>query len=358
MRVQVKGVKRYKDRHGTLRLYHRKSGTAIDATLSGAEIAAEVARLDKLHAPAAPKSGTLAGLLESYKKAPPFTDLATRTKSDYQKCMDYLQPIAGTPLHLMDTAFMAKLRDKAIKAKRAGFTNHMMAMLSSAFRHGAEYGLVEKNPVTGLAKAKMAADRKRENRPWSLPERDNVLAVAPDHLRLPLALARYLGMRRGDILKLPQSAYKNGFLSFRTSKTGKTMKLPVVGKLRTILDAAIAVAPQGDAVMLCLNSYGEGWSDAGFTASQRKFFAKCIERGIADPGITLHGLRHSVATDLRALGYSLDQIKDYVGHENWKMTEHYASNADANGVLIDMANLLQGGTSRERKLSNRSRKSV
>src|SRR5690606_11645731 len=154
--------------------------------LSGAEIAAEVARLDKLHAPVEAKAGALAGLLESYKKAPPFTDLADRTKADYRKCMDYLKPLAGTPLHLMDTAFMAKLRDKAVKAKRAGFTNHMMAMLSSAFRHGAEYGLVDKNPIAGLAKAKMATERKRENRPWSLAERDNVLAVAPAQLRLPL----------------------------------------------------------------------------------------------------------------------------------------------------------------------------
>lgn len=358
MRVNVKGVKRYKDRHGKIRLYHRKSGTAIDARLSGAEIAAEVARLDAIHTPLPAKAGTLAGLLESYKKAPAFTDLAVRTRSDYRKCMDYLQPMAGTPLHLIDTAFMAKLRDKAVKAKRVGFTNHMMAMLSSAFKHGTEYGFVEKNPMAGLAKAKMASERKRENRPWSRAERDNVLAVAPDHLRLPIALARYLGMRRGDILKLPRSAYGNGRLSFRTSKTGRTMKLPVVGQLKAIIDKAIETAPEGDAIMLCLNSKGEGWSEAGFTASQRKFFAKCIERGLAETGITLHGLRHSVATDLRSLGYSLDQIKDYVGHENWKMTEHYASSADANGVLIDMANVLQRGTKRERKLSNRPKKSV
>lgn len=358
MRIQVKGVKRYRDRHGKLRLYHRLSGTAINPDLSGAEIAAEVARLDALHKPVAPKAGTLAGLLESYKKAPAFTDLSARTKADYRKGMDYLKPLAGTPLVLIDTPFMAKLRDRAAKAKRAGFTNHMLAMLSSAFKHGVEYGLVERNPVAGLAKAKMAQERKKENRPWSQQERDNVLAVAPDQLRLPIALARYLGMRRGDILKLPRSAYKAGFLTFRTSKTGKTMKLPIVGQLRTIIDDAIANAPDGDAVMLCLNSAGRGWAEAGFTASQRKFFAKCIERGLAQPGITLHGLRHSVATDLRSLGYSLDQIKDYVGHENWKMTEHYASNADANTVLIDMANVLQGGTKRERGLSNSARKGV
>lgn len=358
MRIAVKGIKRYRDRHGKLRLYHRRSGTPIDASLGGAAIAAEVARLDAMHAPAKPAAGTLGALLESYRRSPSFTELRPRTKADYSSCMDYLRPLAGTPLVLIDQPFMAKLRDRTIRSRRAGFTNHLLAMMSKAFRHGVEYGLMSANPVAGLTRARMTTDRKRENRPWARAERDNVLAAAPSHLRLPLALARYLGMRRGDILRLPKNAYRDGKLSFRTSKTDRTMRLPVVGALRAILDAAIETAPDGDAVMLCLNSRGQGWSEAGFTASQRKFFARCIERGIAEPGITLHGLRHSVATDLRSLGYSLDQIKDYVGHENWKMTEHYASNADANEVLIDMANMIQGGTKRERKMSNRSRRSV
>jgi hypothetical protein len=32
--------------------------------------------------------------------------------------MDHLKPIAGTPLALIDTTFMAKLRDKTVKKRR------------------------------------------------------------------------------------------------------------------------------------------------------------------------------------------------------------------------------------------------
>lgn len=353
MRVKVRGLNRYTDRHGKVRLYHRKSGTPIDPNLSGAEIAAEVARLDALHKPQTAKAGTLGGLLESYKKSPRFTDLAPRTKSDYHKCMDYLKPLAGTPLTVINTAFMAKLRDKTVKAKKAAFTNHMIAMLSSAFKHGKEYDLVESNPCAELDKAKMAKDRRKPNRPWSADERRNVLAAAPDHLKAPLALARFLGIRRGDILKLPAMAYRNGYLTFNTSKTGKAMKLPVLGELRDILDAA----PKGKTVtMLCVNSHGEAWTEMGFTASVRKFFARCEKAGIASPGLTMHGLRHSVAAELKAQGYTLDQIKDYLGQETVEMADHYSSSADVSGVLIDMANVLQGGTKRERVLHNPSKK--
>lgn len=355
MRVKVRGLKRYRDRQGNWRVYHRKSGTPIDPTLAGTALAAEVDRLDKLHARPEAKAGTLGRLLESYRKSPRFTDLAPRTRADYLKCMDFLKPIAGTPLVEMSTAFMAKLRDKAVKQKKAAFTNHMLAMLSSVFRHGKEYGLVDANPLAELDKAKMAKDRRKPNRPWSADERRNVLAAAPAHLRAPLALARFLGVRRGDILKLPEMAYRAGHLSFATSKTGKAMKLPVLGELKTILDAA----PKGKKVtMLCVNSHGNAWTEMGFTASMKKFFAACVKRGIAAPGLTMHGLRHSVAAELKSLGYSLDQIKDYLGQETAEMAAHYSSSADVSGVLIDMANVIQGGTKRERVLSNRDKTGV
>lgn len=350
MRVTVRGLKRYKDRHGRWRIYHRKSGMPIDPNLSGEELAAEVVRLNKLHEPAKPKAGTLGGLLESYKQSPRFVDLAPRTKADYHKCMDYLHPLRDTPLTLLTTSFVAKLRDKTVKTKKAAFTNHMIAMLSSACRHGAEYELLDSNPCAGLEKARMANDRKKPNRPWSAEERRNVLDAAPAHLKAPLALARFLGLRRGDILALPAMAYRDGYLSFRTSKTGKQMKLPVVGSLKAILDTA----PKGKTVtMLCVNSHGEAWTEMGFTASVRKFFASCVKREIASEGLTMHGLRHSVAAELRGQGYTLDQIKDYLGQETAQMAAHYSSSADVSGVLIDMANVVQAGTKRKRVLSNR-----
>ncbi|AZO38792.1 MAG: site-specific recombinase [Mesorhizobium sp.] len=360
MRIKITGLKRYKDRLGIERVYHRKSGTPIDPKLTGQALAAEVDRLDKLHAPKMAQSGTLGALLESYKKSPKFTDLAPRTQSDYQKYMDHLKPIAGTPLALIDTAFMAKLRDKTVKKRRGAFTNHMMAMLSSAFKHGKEYGLVTSNPCLELEKARIAKDRRKENRPWTKTERVNVLAAAPLHYKVPIALARFLAMRRGDILRLPRMAYRDGYISFRASKNGKIMKLPALGELRKILDEALEAWPVSeiDVTMLCLNSHRKPWTEMGFSASIGKFFDDCVARGLAGKGLTMHGLRHSVATDLREQGYRLEDIKNFLGQETIEMAEHYSSSADVSGVLIDMANVIQAGSKRERVLSNSRKKSV
>lgn len=356
MRVKVSGLKRYRDRHGTLRLYHRKSGTPIDASLSGQEIAAEVARLDKLHEPVTAKAGTLGALLASYRGSQAFTDLADRTRADYRKIMDYLAPIEGTPLSEIGHGFIAKLRDKTIKKRKAGFTNHMLAMLSSAFKHGIEYELTDKNPCREITKAKVTD--KRPNRAWTPEERANVPAAAWPQLRLPLLLARTWGIRRGDIVRMPQSAYAKGWLTFRAGKNDALITLPVLGELRREIEAAIAAAPTGPSTLLCLNTRGKPWTENGLSVQLAKFFAECRERGIMGPSGSIHGLRHSVGAELRAAGYSAEQRKMVLGHDTDEMAEHYAASADVRGELIQMANVLQARPKRERGLSNRGKKGV
>lgn len=355
--VRVRGLKEYRVGDKLYR-YHRASGKPIDPLLAGEELAAEVARLNALHQPADAKAGTLGGLFESYKRSPRFTTLAERTRSDYRKIMDYLAGIAETPLHLVTSGYVAKLRDKTVKSKRAGFANHMLAMLSSAFQHGKEYDLVETNPVTGLGKAKITADRKRPNRPWTPAERKNVPARAPAHLKLPLLLARTWGIRRGDIVKLPRSAYRDGWLEFRAGKNNALIRLPVVGDLKREMDAAVKGAPEGDTTVLCLNSRGKPWTAGGLGHVLDEYFEECRKAGIMGPGGSLHGLRHSLAAELRSAGYDKEQRKMVLGHETDEMAEHYSASADVRGQLIDMANVLQARPKRERGLSKKARRDV
>jgi integrase len=340
--VKVSGVKEYRDRHGKLRRYHRASGTPIDPTLMGQELAAEVARLDKLHAPAEAKEGTLGGLLASYRASPRFTNRKPRTRADYQKIMDYLKPLADTPLVLVTPGFVAKLRDKALKAKRAGFTNHMLAMLSAAFKHGLEYEKIGSNPAAGVANAEMTADRRRPNRAWTADERRNVMAAAWPQLRLPLALAMFLGVRRGDIVAMPLQAYKDGWLTFRAGKNDALLRLPVLGQLRREIERALAERPkEATDLLLCLNTRGKRWTANGLSVQIDKFLTECRERGIMGPGGSLHGLRHSIGAELRGAGYDAEMRKLILGHDTDDMAEHYSASADVTGQLIDMANVLQ-----------------
>jgi len=108
-----------------------------------------------------------------------------------------------------------------------------------------------------------------------------------------------------------------------------------------------------DSTLLCLNTRGKPWTANGLSVQLGKFFAECRERGIMGPGGSIHGLRHSVGAELRAYGYTAEQRKLFMGHDTDDMAEHYSASADVSGQLIDMANVLQAGPKRERRLSNR-----
>lgn len=254
--------------------------------------------------------------------------------------MDYLTPVADRPLVTASPGWFAKLRDKTLVLKKAGFTNHMLAMLSSVFEHGKEYELVEANPLIGIRKARVTEDRKRRNEAWSPEERDNVYAVIWQQLRLPFLLARYFGLRLGDCPRVPLNAYKDGWLNWRAGKNAAMLTLPIFGQARAEFEAALTERPKSDSTLMCLNLDGDPWTRGGLSGMLGKFFRECVARGILRPHRTLHGLRHSIGAELRGAGFDKEQRKLFLGHDTDDMAEHYSASADVRGQLIDMAKRL------------------
>ena len=111
--IRVKGVKRYRDRHGKWRCYHRKTGVAIKAEYGSGEFFVELSSLNAtVAAKAAPKAGTLGGLIAAYRLSPRFETRATRTRSDYQNVFEYLGPLADDPLSRFDSALVVGIQER------------------------------------------------------------------------------------------------------------------------------------------------------------------------------------------------------------------------------------------------------
>jgi integrase/recombinase XerD len=56
----------------------------------------------------------------------------------------------------------------------------------------------------------------------------------------------------------------------------------------------------------------------------RKLRYLVLKAGIENPGrITLHSLRHSIATHLLGSGLSVEQVRDFLGHTNIESTQVY-----------------------------------
>lgn len=337
-RVRVKGFKIFNDRHGRPRCYHRATGTAVDlvkAPLGSAEFFAECSRIVELARVAAPKPGTLGLLINEYRASATFQDLAPATRSDYQKIFDYLQPIKDTPLVKFDRPLIVRIRDKAAEKRGRRFGNYVKAVFSLLFGWGAERGFLPVNTATGIKNIRRPRGAPRANRPWSDEERFAVLDAAPWHLKVPIALGMFVGLREADALRLTWAAYDGTMLQTRTRKTGQLVAWPAPAALRRILDQVRTHQPAGDraAVTIAVTTRGTPWTESGFRASWRKFRLALEEVGRIAPGLTFHGLRHTVGTILAEEGFDARTIATALGQATEAMANFYSRDADRSRVM-------------------------
>jgi integrase len=324
--IRVRGFQIFRDRHGKWRCYHRKTRTPVDlarAPIGSAEFFAECNRIADLVKATAPKPGTFGLLVTEYRASPAFFDLAPRTKADYQRILDYLSPLSGVSLARFDRPLVVKIRDKA-QSKGIRFANYTRSFLSTLFAWGAERGYLKANPAEKIKCIRRPRGMPDANRPWSDGEREAVLATVPAHMKPAIALMMFTGLGPKDALTLPRSFYRDDEVATNRSKTGEPVFWPAPAPLVEILNEA----PSHSAITLCANSAGLPWTDDGFRASWRKVRLLLEKEGDIGSGLTLYGLRHTVAVILREMGRSERDIADALGQKTTEMARRYARGAD------------------------------
>lgn len=328
--VRVKGFKIFKDRHGRMRCYHRATGHKIDLTKAPLGSAEFLAQCETIRAIAeaqkekGPRAGTLGGLLKSYFGTEHFANLAEATRRDYRKCADFLFPIRDTPVHVIDTPLVAGIHDKA--AKRIGWrrANMVRTLLSEVFRYNIPKGLIEANFAKDVIPKRRPRDRAYANRPWTIEERDIVLSRAKPHVRVALALMMNTGLDPSDALKLRKDQIDGDTIWGVRGKTGEEVAIPVSLTLQVALDSI----PAHEAATVLASSLGGAWTYNGFSTVWHRFKTGLEEEGLIAPGLTLKGLRHTVATTLREAGLDERRIADLLGQKTPSMARHYSRSAN------------------------------
>lgn len=344
MRVRIVGVKTYQVNGKWYRYWRRKGAPAVkmDPTLEGAALAAEVARLEKKHLEPKARAGTLRLLIVEYRtNADHWRGLGARTRKDYERVFDWLGDALDASLLDFPPHAIAKLRDKARDEHEPKFANQVVTTLKMVFAYGYEHGMMDENPAKGIAKA--TGGRKRENRPCTPQEAIALIDNAPKALKAPIAIALYTGLRLGDIVALSKSADKGEWLetiqgkSRRAGEAGKMVRLHICPDLRWILDGI----GKNDATTLCVKEDGTPWAYEGLkTAFQRHRDAlEKPEEGepLIGPGVTFHGLRHTVATILEEAGFDELEYRHQMGHGPKTISGHYAMTAERRDLLTRMA---------------------
>ena len=320
MILRIRGVKRVRAK-GRLYYYHRATMTRLPGAPGSLEFTAKLEALSRSNN--APKGSTLGSLFTAYRASPEFDQLADSTKFKYRKVFDALRSQDRMPLVQIEHSYLYGLRDRFMAARKRAFTNLTLAVLSATFNWGMRRGHVKTNPVTAIEKIARPRNARVVNRPWRPEELEVVLDAAPVWLRVPIALAAYTGLRESDVLRVTWSCYDGSAFETRTQKTNMPVWVPAHYRLREILDTTSRVSTN-----IVVGARGRPISRSALTTSFFNLLRELRETGRTGPGLSFHGLRHTLGTALAEAGCDPPTIASVLGQATTQMAEHYSRYAN------------------------------
>ena len=309
MRVRLKGInsKRKRLADGSWRTYWYawKSGPPLRGEPGTPEFIASYN--EAVARKVTPPRGTVLSVLTQYQASEDFRSLADSTRRGYVALITRIEKDFGDfPLSALTDrrtrgVFMAWRDEIAASAGRRQ-ADYAWTVLARVLSWSFNRGLVAVNPCERGGRLYRGGGR--AEKVWTDVDEAAFLERAPAHLHLPLLLALWTGLRQGDLLRLPWSAYDGTRIRLRQSKTGTPVSFKVGAPLKAALDAT----PKRSTIILT-NSDGKPWTSDGFRASWGK---ACKAAGVV--GVTFHDLRGTAVTRLALVGCTEAQIAAITGH--------------------------------------------
>jgi len=249
VRVRLKGINTVKKRlaDGTTKIYryHRATGVLLNGEPGSPEFIESygaVARGQK--SLQSRSSETFSVLVAKYKDSEVFKLLADRTQSEYERLLQAVENEFGTlPSSALNDPDVVgdflDYQDAVTKASGAREADNRLSVTSAMLTWAKDRKYVKFNHLRGFKRLHYVD---RSEIIW-LPE--HVLAFmdkAVPELQPAMILAAHTALREGDLLKLKWSAYRDGCLVVRISKSrrnrgnGRLVVIPCTKSLRHMLD--------------------------------------------------------------------------------------------------------------------------
>lgn len=306
-------------RHGRVVFYFRRSAGAprirLPAPTNPAFKAAYAAAFGGSPVPPTKaQSGSLAWLVDSYKRSAHWANLKPSTRRMRDNILKrVLEENGSVPF----AAITRRHINEAIDRRPPHAGNTFRKVMSQMFRWAVSVELVAVNPVEGATRHRVKSDG---HHTWTVEEVARFHARWPvgTRERLAMDLALFTGLRRSDLAVLGRQHVREGVISIKTEKTGAWVHVPVFSALQASIDAV----PGADLAFLA-TAAGKPFGSA---ASLGMWFGKaCRAAGV--PG-RLHGLRKAGATIAADGGATAHQLMSMFGWKKLEEAELYTREAE------------------------------
>jgi integrase len=364
----MRHVNKVRGRDGVVRLYLRKAGLPTLPLKSplpapgeeaGSALEREVAALVASAPPPAAPS-TLRSALRDYElRSADFAALAESTMYEYRLILKELEADFGAlGVATFTPAYLLQLRNTwAPRGHRAA--NVRLQVLKNALWPAIVAGkLGDGDPFTLIPQVKRPREAPEPHPVW--PD-DVLLAVMEAALQSGrvglargVAIGRYVGARRDDIVRLTRAARRGGRIRFLSGKKRVQVDMAEPAALTTILDGTASCG-----MLLAYNLSGLAYTADGFALELRKLVRALHKAGKIDsPDYDVHGLRHTFGVALAMGGCTDAEGAAKMGHGSPHSFATYRRQADrirlADAADAKLAALQEQGPNRDlqNKLQN------
>jgi site-specific recombinase XerD len=186
---------------------------------------------------------------------------------------------------------------------------------------------IDYNPISGL---RFRRPKQNARAPLSTEEMGRLFSAAGSLKEQALLHLFYsCGLRRseGEALNIADVRYQERLLYVRAGKGAKRRVVPMPGAVAKELETywlqercSYSAKKVNDDEAFMLNRIGRRMSGAGYN----DLFKVLAGRAGLSPEVTLHHLRHSIATHLLQSGMPLEYVRDFLGHSFLETTQLYA----------------------------------
>jgi len=234
-----------------------------------------------------------------------------------------------TGIHLTDYQKYLQLRPNKTKGGTLNpkTIHHHIRYLAHFFDHRQREGKIAVNPFDSfMYRYPNMPDRERtvltqEEIQTLYKHTENALEEAV------LALAYGCGLRAGEIerLNMEDVNFKEDILTVKQGKGNKRRTVPLAGKVSEQLERYLQerLQEQADSRAFLLNFKKRRYREHNGNYLLRRLVARSGNTELQQKEVSLHVLRHSIATHLIEKGLSLEKVRDFLGHTHIETTAIY-----------------------------------
>lgn len=328
--------------------YHRVAKVRLPDAYGSPEFAEAWASAERAVRTASARGdapGTFADLVAAFEASDDWEALAERTRRDYQSIRTWLlQQGAGRGFTRdLSQAQAERILDAALRQKKWRFAVYVLQYCRRLWNWSQEKAARKKrwgegNPWRDIRAPKRPRElaRREANRPWLPEEIAAVLQRAPVGLRRAYVLGA-CGFDGGTMLTLTWADYdaaRGVFADAAREKTGVGGYTIVYPPLRPFLEDG-----ERTAASIVTNAHGAPFKTVNSFQKRSSEFLRALAAtedahgNPVDPvvgeGLTLHGLRHTLAKAIADAGADLRAIQAALRHSTARMSLHYSNNASA-----------------------------